>query len=66
MNPCCAPSFNIARFFYACIKTLLMQRAIACGDSLGMRELLVVHPDFTDDIEIRPTRLDYEKLAHFH
>ena len=29
-----------------------------------MRQLLVVHPDFTDDIEIRPIGLNHEKFTH--
>jgi hypothetical protein len=29
-----------------------------------VRELLVAHPDFTDDVEIRPVGLEHEKFPH--
>ena len=29
-----------------------------------MRQLLIAHPDFTDDIEIRAVGLEHEKFAH--
>jgi Phage integrase family len=34
------------------------------GTLVGVRQLLVSHPDFTDDIEIRPVRLEHEKFSH--
>jgi hypothetical protein len=44
---------------------LLSRRPAPLNETLvGLRELLVVHPDFTDDIETRPIRLDHEKFAH--
>ena len=29
-----------------------------------MARVLIAHPDFTDDIEIRPMGLEHEKLPH--
>lgn len=31
-----------------------------------VRELLVAHPDFTDDIEIRPVGLEHEQFPHMN
>ena len=46
-----------------------LKQRLSCPVSLsetlaGMRELLVVDQDFTDDIEIRPIGPDHEKFAH--
>jgi hypothetical protein len=37
---------------------------VQSGTLAGARQLLVVHPDFTDDIEIRPVGLEHEKFPH--
>jgi hypothetical protein len=31
-----------------------------------VRQLLVAHPDFADDIEIRPVGLEHEKFPHLN
>jgi hypothetical protein len=44
---------------------LLTAGAVTPSEALvDVRELLAVHLDFTDNIDIRPMGLDYEKFAH--
>jgi hypothetical protein len=41
----------------------------ACGQSgtlVGVRQLLVAHSDFTDDIEIHPVGVEHEKFPHLN